>query len=160
MNFTLAAMVLGAIRPSAERIESFRKAFRQQPSQDLPAIVSIFAMVAAACVIIFLLDRVARVSRRPRTPKRDDYLGRVAGTLGLRWRDVRDLRWIARHAGVSRPCALLLSPTGLARALNTALGRQDDPAMRRRVDTMSRALFGVALPSLAPPPAEPPQTRK
>jgi hypothetical protein len=79
----------------------------------------------------------------------------VAGTLGLRWRDVRDLRWIARHAGVSRPCALVLSPAGLAGALQIALGKQDDPSLRRRMDTLCRMLFGVPLPAAAPPVPQP-----
>lgn len=153
MIHILAAAVLGSIRNSPERIESFRRAFQQQPSQDLPAVLSIFAIVAAACVGIFLLDRIARVSRRPRAPRREDYLARVAGTLGLRWREVRDLRWIARHAGISQPCALVLSPTGLATALNVALGKQDNPPLRRRVDTLCRALFGVPLPQTAAAPS-------
>lgn len=156
MIHTLAAVVLGSVRTSPERIESFRRAFQQQPAQDLPAVLSIFAIVAAACVGIFLLDRIARVSRQPRAPRREDYLARVAGTLGLRWRDVRDLRWIARHAGISQPCALVLSPTGLAVALNVALGKQDDPTLRRRMDTLCRSLFGVPLPqgAAASPPRQ------
>ena len=87
MNFTLAAMVLGAIRPSAERIESFRES---HPEPD--AVLAVEIPLLFECGLENMVDEVVVVAAEQevqidrlttRNLSRDESLRRIHSQMPL-----------------------------------------------------------------------------
>lgn len=116
---------------------------RPDPRPELYPVV--LGIIAAAGLLI-LIPHLLHLRRRRTGP---DYLARAVRRLGLGRAERRALRRIARRARLAQPVSMLLSPGNLAFALHVAVG-DDEGRLRRRIETISRRVFGVGLPVMAP----------
>jgi hypothetical protein len=103
--------------------------------------------ISILCFLLVLLV-AARLFNQEKTAGREpevDYLTVLVDLLGLSEEDRRDLRRVAAGAGLAQPAAILLTPANFAHAIgHPGLGRPD-PAFVRRMDDLSRRLFGTPL---------------
>ncbi len=109
--------------------------------------------ISILCFLLVLLV-AARFFNQDRSAGREpevDYLTVLVDLLGLSEEDRRDLCRVATAAGLAQPAAILLTPANFAHAIrHPGLGRPD-PALLRRMDDLSRRLFGTTL--VQPPEA-------
>ena len=112
--------------------------------------------LAASLLLIIVLAHFFGRERRATAVPRVDYLTLAVDLLGLSESDRRDLRRIARQAGLEQPAAMLLSPANLAHAATPLLRAANDGKLRRRIEQLSARLFDAPLPTaerLPPKPA-------
>jgi len=132
-------------------LHSIRDGMNTGPQGAHIAVFVVGALIL--CGLLILFYRYWSPETRSATRPGADYLKIACELLELSDQEQRDVRRIARLAGLSQPVALLLSPTNLAWATDRALARTSEPDLRRRMDRLSRKLFESRLPALAP--AEP-----
>jgi hypothetical protein len=134
--------------------EAFRRGFQEEVSDTHSYTVLI--AIAAMCGVL-LAVRLLRPPNNGATAS-IDYLAEAARRVGLGRTELQDLQNVARRASLSHPAAMLLSPANLTHAVQSALGQADDPPLRRRLDRLSRSLYGVPLPDASTLQSPPPPT--
>ena len=140
-----ATAVLGELDAS-EWANTFRRGFRDECSETHAYIVVV--IIAALCAVLLIVRLVRR--HRPGIAAPVDYLAEAARRLGLSRTELQDLQNVARQAGLPQPAAMLLSPANLTHAIQAARADANHSSVRRRLDRLSRNLFGVPLPDEAP----------
>ena len=110
----------------------------------------VFVLCAVGLVVLLaVLKRYFSREEVHRRPARTDYLAQAARALDLSHQQREDLARLATRARLPEPAALLLSPANLAYGISRAFTDGQEPALRARLDELSRDLFGQPLP---PPP--------
>ena len=127
-------------------MEKLGRGFKGQATDsNIPAVL---LAVLALGVFVIMLDLVYGAwQRRPRA-RRVDYLDCGTRLLGLSFRERHDLKTLARRARLPHPAAMLMSPANLAYAVEQATQTRNSRALRRRANSLSKRLFGVALPGV------------
>jgi hypothetical protein len=133
-------------------LDSIRDALTSGPHRT-----EILALIGGAVAFIVVILIAARLFGRDRSPTAEpqvDYLTLAVDVLALSESDRRDLQRIAWNAGLQHPVAMLLSPTSFAHAVAATLARDNDPALRQRLDALSLRLFETPLAKPDEPAAE------
>jgi len=102
----------------------------------------------AGVVVLLILLLACLFGREPgaEVEPRTNYLMLAVDLLGLSESDRRDLKRIAKSAGLKQPAAMLLSPMNLARAAAATLATENDEELRGRVERLCVRLFDAPLP--------------
>jgi hypothetical protein len=127
-------------------LDSVSKALNAGPER-----VETLVFFSSAAVLVLLLLLLARWSGRRaggQDGRQPDYLALAVDWLGLDERDRRDLRRIAKRAGVRQPVSMLLSPMNLAHAAAATLEAEKDREFRARIGRLCVRLFDTPLPDV------------
>jgi hypothetical protein len=130
----------------------------QQQMSIGPTSLDFLWIVLAIVVLLGLVHYGARWTAqrgRPHARPAIDYLVSAIDLLGLGEDDRRDLLRLAAGAKLEQPAALLLSPANLADALRRSSDPPPEPELTLRMNQLSRRLFNVNLPPMAPPKPPP-----
>ncbi|MCA9242636.1 MAG: hypothetical protein KDA32_01680 [Phycisphaerales bacterium] len=106
-----------------------------------------FIIAIGGMTLVLLI--AARFVNRDRSEKRVDYLVMAIDLLGLSEDDRRDLQAVARHAKLSEPAAMLLSPNNLAHAVGLAKQSLQDKTIEKRISDIALRIFEEPLPYVA-----------
>ncbi|MBK9127049.1 MAG: hypothetical protein IPM13_04535 [Phycisphaerales bacterium] len=128
-----------------EELATFRES---QVGNSVPLhwqIILIVTMVASIFAFFGLWTRLRSRERNQAQAVDDAYVRQAAAVLSLSGQTVRDLKRLAKTAGVSQPVALLLSPNNLLWAMRAAQQEAADAGLVARVDRLCHQLFGLSL---------------
>jgi hypothetical protein len=143
MTAAAIATALLAVGNQEQMVEALRRGF-QNPSRPMDT-TTLLALLAALCLVVWLLARLAEPRRRREEVAEADYLTRSVELLNLDRGECNDVQTVARHAGLPHPTAMLLSPANLAHAVRLAQRVHPDPQLGQRLSKLSVKLFGTGL---------------
>ena len=133
-------------------LQSIRDALLAGPRTDEILIVLAGAVLLTGVIVV--CARYRNPEDRPKGRRRVDIFRQAAELLGLNEQERADVSGVAKHAALSSPASMLLSPANLATAAEQALRRTPDPEFRQRLERLSVKLFGVPLPETTAAQAE------
>jgi hypothetical protein len=153
MNPTL---IMAVVDPRAERLRVISEGMRQGP--DLTSFLMLLAAALAFTLLILVGRRYFNGERA--APPPPDFFEESLEALGLTPSQCDVLRRLARRSRLEIPATMLLSPGNLAHGVARARLVLEDASLRRGVEEVCQALYGVPLPTpdaknSPPAPAEP-----
>jgi len=128
-----------------EELATFRESQVGNPVPLHLQIILVVTMVASIFAFFGLWTRLRSRERSQAQAIDDAYVRQAAAVLSLSGQTVRDLKRLAKTAGVSQPVALLLSPNNLLWAVRVAQQADADARLIARVDRVCHQLFGLSL---------------
>ena len=149
-------LIMAVVDVRAERLRAISEGMRQGPD------ISSFLLLLAAALAFTLLILIGRryFNGERAAPPPPDFFEESLEVLGLTPTQCDVLRRLARRSRLEIPATMLLSPGSLAYGVARARLVLEDASLRRGVEEVCEALYGVPLPTSAaknsaPTPVDP-----
>ena len=128
-----------ALLAQQEIIDGIRTGMQAKPI-GYELLVFLLASFALGALLVLAKLYYSR-ERRPKPAPRHNHFAAAVDILDLTAQERADLARLVARARPAQPAALLLSPAGMAHALERGLSDGDDPELHARLQTLAHKLF-------------------